>query len=145
MKCHPYKMFEKCRPRCPPFFTTIGESAIIHFRRLFALLKTFPWLRQKRNGVPLLRSVFRNSAEADAPDGGDGFLVVDLGEDQGGLRVLAGRGCFVGCMLSYRLLLVGLCCCVNIRAAMSVHPVLGWVVRRRIVMWLDAMVLLVVI
>lgn len=118
-------MFEKCRPRCLPFFTTIGESAAIRFRRLFALLKTFPWLRQKRNGVPLLRSVFRSGAEADAPDGGDELIVVDLGEEQGGLQVLAGSGCFVGCMLPYRLLLVRLCCFVNIRAAMRVHPVLS--------------------
>ena len=50
----------------------------------------------KAKRAPFLRSVFRNGAEADAPDGGDELLVVDLGEDQGGLRVLAGRGCFVG-------------------------------------------------
>ena len=60
---------------------------VIHFLPLFALLKTFPWLRQKRNGVPLLRSVFRNGAEAYAPDGGDGLSVVDLGQEQGCLRV----------------------------------------------------------
>ena len=89
-------MFEKCMPRPSLYYATVGESAAIHFLPLFALLMTFPWLRQKRNGVPLLRSVFRSGAEADAPDGGDDLLVVDLGEERGGLRVLAGRGCFVG-------------------------------------------------
>lgn len=31
MKCHPYKMFEKCRPRCPPFLQLSENQRLFIF------------------------------------------------------------------------------------------------------------------